>query len=105
MTIDDADIDAQRTWSNQTFGPGKRTGGVLAHIRKELDEVTAKPDDITEWADLLILVLDGAIRRGFTGAEILTAYHAKMVENHLRTWPDWRGFSEDEPIEHVRTAQ
>lgn len=102
--IDALDIDAQRNWSNRTFGPGERTGGVLAHLRKELDEVAAAPDDLQEWADLLILVLDGATRRGFTGTEVINAYHTKMVENHARTWPDWRGFSEDEPIEHVRTV-
>jgi len=31
----------QREWSERTFGPGKRTGGITAHIAKELDEIRA----------------------------------------------------------------
>lgn len=101
-SINRYDIEMQKAWSEETFGPGKRLGGVLAHIRKELEEVEAAPDDISEWADLLVLVLDGATRQGFTGYEILLAYHEKMSVNMLREWPDWRDFGEDEPIEHVR---
>lgn len=95
-------IATQRAWSDETFGPGKRLKGVLAHIRKELAEVEADPTDEFEWADLLILVLDGASRQGIDGERLLAAYHEKMRVNREREWPDWRDFSEDEPIEHVR---
>lgn len=100
--IADQDIDGQREWSDRTFGPGKRTEGVLKHIAKELEEVRQKPDDISEWVDIMILAIDGATRAGFTGAEVTQAYHRKMIENHGREWPDWHDFSEDEPIEHIR---
>lgn len=95
-------IDSQREWSDETFGPGARTEGVLKHIEKEIAEVRKAPDDLSEWADLLILVLDGATRRGYSGQQVLEAYFRKMNENRLRRWPDWRQFSEDEPIEHIR---
>lgn len=102
--IDADDIRAQREWSDRTFGPGQRTKGVLRHMREELTEVYHAPDDIEEWADLMILTLDGATRRGFTPEQIIDAYHKKMDTNmYDREWPDYRDFSEDEPINHVRT--
>lgn len=96
------DLDGQREWSDHTFGPGERLKGVLAHIREELEEVEKEPQDISEWADLLILTIDGATRQGFSGADLIGAYHDKMFTNRTREWPDWREFSEDEPINHVR---
>lgn len=96
-------VQRQREWSDETFGPGTRLRGVLAHIRKELAEVEEAPLDPSEWADLLILVIDGATRQGIDGEELLAAYHEKMRVNREREWPDWRGFSPDEPIEHVHT--
>lgn len=50
------------TWSFRTFGPGQRTRGVVAHIRKEIEEIEDAPADISEWADLTILALDGCWR-------------------------------------------
>jgi len=97
-------IERQIAFSRETFGPGKRTGGVLEHIRKELKEIEAKPDDITEWSDLLILALDGAWRQGFTAVEICAALQAKQDVNRARQWPDWREVSEDSAIEHIRSA-
>jgi hypothetical protein len=55
----------QRAWSLKTFGPGERTRTVCAHIRKELYELAARPDDISEYADVLLLAFDGALRSGF----------------------------------------
>lgn len=100
--IDHAYIEAQTAWGRETFGPGPRTLGVLDHIRKELDEVAAEPDDLSEWADLIILAIDGASRRGHSGQAIIDAVHAKFEKNQMRKWPDWRGLPEDKAIEHVR---
>lgn len=100
--IDAAHIDRQRTWSRETFGPHARTAGVLAHIRKELDEVAANPGDVTEWADVIILAIDGAWRAGHEPRAIIDALIAKQAENEARTWPDWRTARQDQPIEHVR---
>lgn len=98
-------LDQQRKWSDKTFGPGRRTKGVVAHIAKELEEVLESGgSDLTEWVDVMILAVDGATRAGYSGDQVLATYRAKMHENYKREWPDWRGFSEDEPIEHVRTA-
>lgn len=99
------DIDHQRAWSDETFGPGERAKGVVKHIGKELAEIEADPSDIKEWVDVIILAIDGATRQGHSGTDLLDAYHAKMQENQQREWPDWRLFSEDEPIEHVRASE
>jgi hypothetical protein len=99
------DLAVQRDWSLQTFGPGTRTNGVLDHIAKEVEEVRAAPNDVTEWVDLLILAFDGALRAGFSPAQITEAYHRKMKKNFERRWPDWREFSEDVAIEHIRDGE
>lgn len=55
-----------RDWSKATFGPGRRTKGLLEHIRRELDEVAAAPDDLVEWVDVVLLAFDGYWRHGGT---------------------------------------
>lgn len=102
MSIDAAHLAHQREWSRETFGPGSRIEGVLDHITKEIAEVRAKPDDITEWADLAILTFDGALRQGFEPEEIIAAIKAKQSKNEGRTWPDWRTADPNKAIEHVR---
>lgn len=89
-------------FSGRTFGPGARTAGVLAHIRKELLEIEAKPDDLSEWINVAILAFDGAWRAGYTPDQIVAALAAKQAKNEARTWPDWRTASPDAPIEHVK---
>lgn len=63
----------QRAWSQRTFGPGNRTATIVAHIRKELAEIEAKPDDLSEWIDVMILAFEGAMRRGHDPLSIVGA--------------------------------
>ena len=100
--IDAAHIYKQKRWSEKTFGLGPRTKGVLDHIRKELLEIEAEPLDLSEWVDVIILALDGAWRTGASPQEIINAVIDKQIKNENRTWPDWKLFSEDEAIEHIR---
>ena len=92
----------QEAFSQRTFGPGQRTAGVLAHIRKELIEIERAPADLSEWIDVVILAFDGANRAGYAPWQIATALRDKLAVNEGRTWPDWRTRSVDDPIEHVR---
>lgn len=100
--IDAEHIYKQKIWSERTFGPGPRTKGVLDHIRKELIEIEAEPLDLSEWIDVIILALDGAWRTGANPQEIINALKDKQLKNENRSWPDWKLFSEDEAIEHIR---
>lgn len=101
-SIDEDHLNRQRNWSTKTFGPGHRTGGVIEHIRKELDEIEGNPLDVDEWVDVIILAFDGAWRAGYEPREIIAAIKAKQAKNEARSWPDWRTQSEDRAIEHVR---
>lgn len=103
FAVDADHLDRQRAWSVDTFGPGHRVLGVLDHIRKELAEIEATPTDVTEWADLIILGLDGALRAGHDPQVILDAIAAKQATNEARDWPDWRTADPNKAIEHVRT--
>lgn len=95
-------IDSQMQWSADTFGPGPRTNHVLDHLSKEVEEARAKPADLEEWIDIMILAADGAWRgAGATAQEIIDAYKAKLYKNFQRKWPDWR-LSPDKAIEHIR---
>lgn len=98
-------IRRQKAWSASTFGPSSRTEGVIDHIRKEIEEVAANPDDLSEWVDLIILAVDGATRRGFTETEIAAAWVEKQEVNEARTWPDWRTQPADKAIEHIREGE
>jgi hypothetical protein len=95
-------LQRQREFSERTFGPGKRTKGVIDHIRKELLEIEKDPTDITEWIDVVILGLDGAWRAGATPEQIIEELITKQRKNESREWPDWRTMSEDTAIEHKR---
>lgn len=97
-----AHLHRQREFSSRTFGPGTRTAGVIDHIRKELKEIEAKPDDVSEWVDVILLALDGAWRAGFEPEAIAEAIRAKQQKNEGRNWPDWRTAAPGKAIEHVR---
>lgn len=103
--IDAAHLARQRAFSEATFGPGPRTGGVLDHIRKELVEIEAAPTDLGEWVDVIILAFDGAWRAGHEPQAIIDAVLAKQARNEARRWPDWRTADTDRAIEHDRTAE
>lgn len=100
-----AHLQRQRDWSGKTFGPGARTEGVVDHIRKELAEILANPDDLYEWVDVVILALDGAWRAGYQPAQIAYALEAKQTRNEGRTWPDWRTADPSKAIEHDRSGE
>lgn len=99
-----AHLQRQREFSERTFGPGARTQGVVDHIRKELTEILAKPDDLSEWADVVILGLDGFWRAGASPEQIIAALVAKQTKNEGRKWPDWRTAPAGKAIEHDRSA-
>ena len=97
-------LKEQIIFSTNTYGPGKRTGGVIDHIRKELVEIEEDPNDLEEWVDVILLALDGAWRSGATPKEVIEAILAKTEKNRNRKWPDWRTVPEDKAIEHIKES-
>ena len=127
-----AHLTRQGAFGRATFGPGPRTEGVLKHIESEIEEVRRAADEgdldelVKEWTDIAILGLDGLIRavrareEAFNAQRMLSLARpyithdevarmavdnivAKQAKNEMRDWPDWRGKSEDQPIEHDRS--
>jgi hypothetical protein len=93
-------LTRQWEWSRRTFGEGRRTKGILEHIRKELSEIEAKPDDLSEWVDVMILAMDGYWRHGGKPESLMADLQAKQDKNFARKWPT--PTSEDVAVEHVR---
>lgn len=104
MALDLVDfLKRHQVFSQRTFGPGHRTQGVLKHLRKELDEIEAKPLDLVEWIDAILIAIDGACRTGASPEEVVQALVDKQTVNEKRDWPDWRSSPYDEALEHDRT--
>jgi len=95
-------IENHIDWSEQTFGNGQRTIGITKHIAKELEEIKAKPDDIEEWIDVIILAIDGAWRAGWSAEDIVDNLVLKQKINISRDWPPVGTVSEDQPSEHLK---
>lgn len=97
-------IERQKEWSAEVIGPGIRTSSICDHIRKELEEIEANPTDVIEWADVVMLALDGAWRAGHSSDEICAAIESKQSKNESRKWPDWRKIDTSKPVEHIRDS-
>ena len=100
-----AHLRRQREFSVRTFGPpgepgAQKVAGVLDHLKRELKEVTVNPGDPSEWADLVLLACDGAMRAGHAPEAIARAISDKLRRNEGRTWPDWRQQDPNKAIQH-----
>ncbi|MEN5277006.1 dATP/dGTP pyrophosphohydrolase domain-containing protein [Brucella sp. TWI432] len=89
-------------WNFATFGPGRRTEGTIDHIRKELEEIETDPADPKEWADIILLAINGLARLGLTPDEIIQTIVAKQLRNTKRTWPSWQTADPKKAVEHIR---
>jgi hypothetical protein len=76
-------------WSDKQFGlPSQRDSkGPLNHLKEEINEALDKPKDILEWADMLLLVLDGYRRENIGTLEDLEmAANTKVIICQNRKW-------------------
>lgn len=96
-------IEDHQRWSLNTFGQGTRTGGLVKHIQKECEEILAKPDDLEEWIDVIILAIDGAWRAGYAPHQIARMLELKLLKNERRQWKV--STDPNAPNEHVRTDE
>lgn len=90
-----------KNWSCETFGDETVRGpiGPLKHLKKECDEAIADPTDITEYADLLILVIDASWRAGFSLGDLRRGTLAKIEVLKTR---EYARVPEGEISEHNR---
>jgi hypothetical protein len=87
-------------WSIRTFGNGRRTVGLCRHIEKELIEIQADPDDLSEWIDVILLAFDGFRRHGGQPEQLAALLEWKQTHNEARTWPPIQ--PEHLPTEHLK---
>ena len=85
-------------WSDRQFGSVGPIGP-LKHLAKEAIEAAEAPDDISEFADIIMLVWDATRRAGFDDQQLADAVSEKMERNERRTWGDVR---DGEPCHHLK---
>jgi len=88
-------------WSAATFGV-RDCSGPLNHLKSEIEEVKAKPDDLTEWADCYLLLSDAAARAGIKMSAVFEAAMNKHEINVRRDWPPVGETNEQGFTEHKK---
>lgn len=96
-------IRDQAIWSQATFGPDTERGpvGALRHLAKEAIEAAENPDDLEEYADCFLLILDAMRRKGCRFQTLVREAAKKMQKNKLRNWPTPEP---DQPVEHIHNS-
>ncbi len=100
-------VDRQKEWSLRTFGEGKRTEGIVQHIKHEIDEIQSARNDVDkleECIDIIILTMDMAWRLGFSPMAIEHTLEAKQYKNFTRQWPpkEVSEANQDKPTFHIK---
>ncbi|MDD9900506.1 MAG: DUF550 domain-containing protein [Alphaproteobacteria bacterium] len=72
-------------FTDKTFGTSTPRAKAL-HLAEEAQEAADDPADIIEWADCIILLLDGVRKAGYTTDDLYDAVQRKMEINKNRTW-------------------
>ena len=88
-------------WSVKTFGIRGPLGPLL-HLKSECDETIDNPDDITEFADMFLLLQDAASRAGHKMSSVYNAAFSKHVVNTRREWPPLGETNEQGFTEHKK---
>lgn len=85
-------------WSDKTFG-NVGPVGPLKHLSKEALEAAEQPGDLSEWADMQLLLWDAQRRAGITDEQITQAMVEKLAVNKQREWPEP---TDGEPRLHIK---
>lgn len=85
-------------WSDATFGDVGPVGP-LKHLSKEALEAAEQPGDLSEWADMQLLLWDAQRRAGISDEQITQAMVEKLAVNKQREWPEPK---DGEPRLHVK---
>ena len=86
-------------WADETFDTQKGPLPALHHLKKEVDELIKDPNDHTEYADALMLLLNAYRRIGGTADQLVANTFSKLAVCKKRKWgqPDANGV-----VEHVK---
>lgn len=78
----------QSVWSQKAFGTDQERGpkGALEHLKLEAQECIDAPDDLVEYADCFLLLIDALRRAGFTIEQLLDAAIDKQKICETREW-------------------
>lgn len=89
---------AHAEWSDRQFG---NVGpiGPLKHLAKEANEAAEAPDDISEFADIIMLVWDATRRAGINDEQLAMAVAEKLERNKRR---QWGAVKDGEPCHHLK---
>lgn len=89
---------AHAEWSVLQFG-NVGPVGPLKHLAKEANEAAEAPDDISEFADIIMLVWDATRRAGITDEQLAAAVAEKLERNKRR---QWGAVKDGEPCHHLK---
>lgn len=89
---------AHAEWSDRQFG-NVGPVGPLKHLAKEAVEAAEAPDDISEFADILMLLWDATRRAGFSDEQLAEAVAEKLERNKRR---QWGAVKDGEPCHHLK---
>lgn len=94
----------QSEWSQRTFGTDREHGpiGALKHLALEAQECIESPNDVMEYADCLLLIIDASRRAGFTYLQLFQAGRDKLEVCQKRVYPKPNG---DEPSMHIKESK
>jgi hypothetical protein len=92
-----------KAWSIKIFGTDKTALSITNHIREELLEVEEDPYDLVEWADVILMGIDGFVRHGGCPEDLLDIMIAKFEIVQERKYPDIKDQVKDKPINHIRS--
>jgi hypothetical protein len=85
-------------WADKTFGINRTASPVIAHLIREVYELEETPEDIMEYADCFILLLQAAKLSGYDTDDLIRASFAKMEINKNRKWGKPNA---DGSVEHI----
>ena len=89
---------AHAEWSDRQFG-NVGPVGPLKHLAKEANEAAEAPGDISEFADIIMLVWDATRRAGITDEQLAIAVAEKLERNKRR---QWGAVKDGEPCHHLK---
>lgn len=93
-------IDNIAEWSDSVFGTGRNPTAPLHHLKEEVDETIKEPYDDSEYADMLMLILDAYRMKGGNAKELIEYTYNKLeINKNKREWgePDINGV-----VKHIK---